>query len=51
MTLNEEELHDRLVEISKDMMSYGKMMDNAYIRMKGAELDIVTKTLIKTRGL
>lgn len=51
MTLHEQKLYDRLVELSEDMLSYGEMMDNAYIRLKSAEIEAVTRELIKTRGL
>ena len=51
MTLHEQKLYDRLVELSEDMLSYGEIMDNAYIRLKSAEIEAVTRELIKTRGL
>ena len=38
-------LIERLEDMSKDMLSYGEMMDNAYIRLKGAELEAVTRAL------
>ena len=41
-------LIERLEEMSKDMLSCGEMMDNAYIRLKGAELEAVTRALKKS---
>ena len=47
MTLQEQKLYDRLAELSEEMLSYGEMMDNAYISMKGAELEAVSRKLIE----
>lgn len=51
MTLREQRLYDRLSELSEDMLSYGEIMDNSYIRMKGAEIDAVVREILKERGL
>lgn len=50
MRPKEQRLLDRLLELAEDMTSYGDMMDNAYITMKGAELEAVTTELLKERG-
>jgi hypothetical protein len=47
MTLREQRLYDRLIELSEDMLSYGEMMDNSYISMKGAEIEAVVRELTK----
>jgi len=49
MTLREQRLYDRLIELSEDMLSYGEMMHNSYIRMKGAEIEAVVRELTKDK--
>ena len=47
MKPKEQRLFERLSEISDDMLSYGEMMDNSYIRLKGAELEAVVRAILK----
>jgi hypothetical protein len=47
MKMNSKELIDRLIQISEQLISHGESIDNSFMRMKGMEIESISRTLKK----
>ena len=45
--MNGKELIDRLIQISEQIISHGESIDNSFMRMKGMEIESISRTLKK----
>lgn len=43
--MSEKELIERLIQISKQIISHGECIDNSFMRMKGMEVESISKKL------